>query len=51
MTVPEVAKHLGVSRSTVYQLCGRGELEHVRVSNAIRVPKMIVVAFLRQRSR
>jgi excisionase family DNA binding protein len=37
MTVAEVAKHLGVSRSTVYQLCERGELRHVRVSNAIRV--------------
>jgi excisionase family DNA binding protein len=38
MTVAEVAKHLGVSRSTVYQLCERGQLPHVRVSNAIRVP-------------
>jgi excisionase family DNA binding protein len=38
MTVAEAAKHLGVSRSTVYQLCERGELQHVRISNAIRVP-------------
>jgi excisionase family DNA binding protein len=45
MTVAEVAKHLGVSRSTVYQLCERGELTHVRVSNAIRVPRAAVVRF------
>jgi excisionase family DNA binding protein len=45
MTVAEVAKHLGVSRSTVYQLCERGELQHVRVSNAIRVPRAAVGTF------
>jgi excisionase family DNA binding protein len=38
MTVAQVAERLGVCRSTVYQLCERGELRHVRVSNAIRVP-------------
>lgn len=48
MTVAEVAKHLGVSRSTVYQLCERGELPHVRVSNAIRVPSVAVLAYLRE---
>jgi len=46
MTVAEVAKHLGVSRSTVYQLCERGELRHVRVSNAIRVPVHQLTAYL-----
>jgi len=50
MTVAEVAERLGVCRSTVYQLCERGELGHVRVSNAIRVPGVAVAAFLRQRS-
>jgi excisionase family DNA binding protein len=50
MTVAEVAVRLGVCRSTVYQLCERGELGNVRVSNAIRVPVLAVVTFLRQRS-
>ena len=49
MTVAEVAKRLGVSRSTVYQLCERGELGHVRVSNAIRVPGMALAAYVRLR--
>jgi len=35
-----------VSRSTVYQLCERGELAHVRVSSAIRVPVAAVAAYV-----
>jgi excisionase family DNA binding protein len=41
---------VGVCRSTVYQLCERGELVHVRVSNAIRVPVAAVAEYLRQQS-
>ena len=49
MTVADVAKRLGVSRSTVYQLCERGELQHVRVSNAIRVPTSMLTEYLARR--
>ena len=37
LTVREVAVQLGVCPATVYGLCARGELPHVRVSNAIRI--------------
>ncbi len=37
MMVGEVAKALRVCTATVYAMIERGELEHVRVSNAIRV--------------
>jgi excisionase family DNA binding protein len=37
MTVGEVAKALRICTATVYAMIERGELEHVRVSNAIRV--------------
>jgi excisionase family DNA binding protein len=50
MTVAEVARHLGVSRSTVYQLCERGELHHLRVSNAIRVPIAAVASYVQRRA-
>jgi excisionase family DNA binding protein len=46
MTVAEVAKHLGVSRSTVYQLCERGELQHARVSNAISISAAALANYL-----
>ncbi|WP_224249458.1 helix-turn-helix domain-containing protein [Hyalangium gracile] len=46
LTVREVAERLGVSTATVYGLCERGELPHVRVSNAIRIRPADVEAFL-----
>jgi excisionase family DNA binding protein len=37
LSVRQVAERLGVSTSTIYDLCRKGRLPHVRVSNAIRV--------------
>ena len=46
LKVGEVADRLGVSTATVYALCKRGALRHVRVANAIRVPEAALAAFL-----
>ena len=40
LTVREVAEVLKISTATVYALVKRGDLAHVRVSNAIRVTAM-----------
>ena len=48
--VREVAKRLSVSTSTVYALVERGELRHVRVSNAIRIAPADLAQFLRDGS-
>ena len=45
-TVAKVAERLRVSTATVYALCKRGVLRHVRVANAIRVPEAALQAFL-----
>ncbi|HET7742921.1 MAG TPA: helix-turn-helix domain-containing protein [Mycobacterium sp.] len=45
-TVREIAECLRVSTATVYRLCRRGELEHHRVSHAIRVPGTAVTKYL-----
>jgi excisionase family DNA binding protein len=37
LSVRQVAGKLGVCTATVYALCARGALPHVRVLNAIRV--------------
>ena len=42
----EVANRLHLATSTVYGLCQSGELEHYRISNAIRVPKSALGEFL-----
>ena len=46
LTVREVAAALQVSTATIYELVGRGELPHVRVSNAIRVRAADLAAFV-----
>jgi excisionase family DNA binding protein len=46
LTVREVAHRLSISAATVYRLCERGELPHVRVSNALRVRLADLEAFL-----
>jgi excisionase family DNA binding protein len=37
LTVREVAEQLGVCAATVYRLCERGELPHVRIVQSIRI--------------
>jgi len=46
LTVREAAERLAVSTATLYALCDRGELPHVRVSNAIRIAPADLAAFL-----
>ena len=46
LTAREVAKVLRVSTATVYSLCDRGELEHQRVSNAIRIQESALARYL-----
>ena len=37
LRVAEVAEQLGICAATVYRLCERGELPHVRIVNSIRI--------------
>jgi excisionase family DNA binding protein len=46
LTVRGAARQLGVSTATVYKLCARGDLAHVRVLNALRIPTAALAAFL-----
>jgi excisionase family DNA binding protein len=46
LTVREVAARLSVSTATVYKLAERGELPHVRVSNALRFEPAELASFV-----
>ncbi len=46
LSVREVAERLSVSTATVYALCERGELAHIRVSNAIRIAPQDLETFI-----
>jgi excisionase family DNA binding protein len=46
LTAREVAARLRVSTRTVYALCERGKLAHVRIMNAIRVEPAALAALI-----
>jgi len=51
LTVAEVAARLRVRPVTVYRLCERGQLPHIRaISNAIRVRREDLETYLARRS-
>lgn len=46
LTVAQAAAQLAVSTATVYSLCERGVLAHVRILNAVRIPEQALARFL-----
>jgi excisionase family DNA binding protein len=38
-SVVAAAKHLGLSRGTLYELINRGEVEHIRIGRRILIPR------------
>jgi excisionase family DNA binding protein len=49
LSVRQVAAQLGVCTATVYALCAKGVLPHVRVLNAVRVAPGDLEAFVEGR--
>ena len=49
LTASDVADRLRVCRATVYALCERGELPHVRVCGAIRIAPRDLAEFIAAR--
>jgi excisionase family DNA binding protein len=52
LTIVQAAHLLGVGRSKIYELIGRGDLEVVYIGRSVRVPFDVVTEFVRRlRSR
>ena len=49
LSVAEVARRLGVSTASVYGLCRRNELPHVRILGALRVAPADLDSFILRR--
>ncbi len=50
LTIPEVAKHLKLSKSKVYYLVQRGKIPHVRIGRNVQVKESELRAWLEQNS-
>ena len=48
MTIPEAARRLALSRSTLYRLIRQGQLRTIRVGRARRVPVTELARFTEQ---
>ncbi len=46
LPIPAAAEALGISRSTLYGLMDRGELEYVKVGRARRIPAAAIERFV-----
>ena len=50
-SIPEVAKSLSLSRSTIYRLISTGELETLSVRGVLRIRPEAIERFLKQQER
>lgn len=50
LNVAETAKQLSLGRSKVYEMIARGELPHVRLGSAVRVPLIALEAWIGSRT-
>ena len=50
-SVTAAAKHLGISRGTLYELINRGEIEHVRIGRRILIARDGLRKFIEANSR
>jgi excisionase family DNA binding protein len=46
LSVKEAAARLGLCPASIYKICQRGELPHIRVLNAIRIAPADLAAFI-----
>jgi len=48
LTVREAARTLGIGTTLAYEMVGRGELPHVRLGHAVRVPRQALEAWIEE---
>lgn len=46
ISVPQLAKLLGIGRNTAYDLVNRGDIRSLKIGKAIRIPKSAAIEFI-----
>ena len=46
ISVPQLAKLLGIGRNAAYEIVNRGEIRSVKIGKTIRIPKSAVIEFI-----
>lgn len=46
ITVPQLARFLGIGRNNAYDLVNRGEIRTVKIGRTIRIPKSALIEFI-----
>jgi len=46
MSVDDVQSALGIGRSTAYRLVRRGDIRHLRIGRAIKIPRRYLVEYV-----
>jgi len=48
MSVADIRKALGIGRTKAYELINTGQLKSIKIGNAIRVPKLMLLDALKE---
>ena len=50
MSVADIRKALGIGRTKAYELVSTGQLQSIKIGNAIRIPKPLLLEYVSQKS-
>ena len=50
MSVPELARQMGIGRNAAYDIVNAGLIRSVRIGKTIRIPRTALIEFLEQRA-
>lgn len=50
LSVADIQKALGIGRTKAYELINTGRIKCIKIGNAIRIPKPMLLDYIRQKS-
>ena len=50
MSIADIRKALGIGRTKAYELVNTGQIKSIKIGNAIRIPKPLLLDYIYQKS-